>query len=75
MNKIDINAPIAQIIDEHPELLENFIEMGFKPLENKTMYKTLGYKVTLKQGAKLLGKSIDDIIQNLKWNGYEVKGD
>jgi hypothetical protein len=39
------------------------------------MYKTLGYKVTLKQGAKLLGKSIDDIIQNLKWNGYEVKGD
>ena len=40
MNTIDINQPIAEVIDQHPELLETFIDLGFKPLANKAMRET-----------------------------------
>ena len=54
-NKIDVSIPVAQVIDQHPEVLDLLVELGFKPLANPIMRNTVGRKVSLKQGSKLEG--------------------
>lgn len=75
MNTIDINQPIAEIIDQHPELLETFIDLGFKPLANKAMRESAGRIISLKNGSSMIGLPLDQLIQTLKWNGYEIIGE
>lgn len=74
MNTIDINQPIAEIIDQHPELLETFIDLGFKPIASKAMRESVGRIISLKNGATMIGLPVDKLIQTLKWNGYEIIG-
>ncbi len=50
-NKIDVSIPVAQVIDQHPEVLDLLVELGFKPLANPIMRNTVGRKVSLKQGS------------------------
>lgn len=75
MNTIDLTIPVAQVIDQHPEVLDLLVELGFKPLANPVMRNTVGRKVSLKQGAKMNGMDLAKIKQTLEWNGYEVVGD
>ena len=44
-NKIDVSIPVAQVIDQHPEVLDLLVELGFKPLANPIMRNTVGRKV------------------------------
>ena len=52
-NVIDVSIPVAQVIDQHPEVLDLLVELGFKPLANPIMRNTVGRKVSLTQGSKL----------------------
>ncbi|MDO5457551.1 MAG: DUF1858 domain-containing protein [Atopococcus tabaci] len=72
MNTIDINQPIAEIINQHPELLDTFINLGFRPIANKAMRESVGRIISLKNGASMIGLPLDKLIQTLKWNGYKV---
>ncbi len=74
MNTIDLNLPVAQVVEAHPEILELLIELGFKPLANPLMRQTLGRKVSIRQGAKLQGVDLQRICQTLEYNGYQVIG-
>ena len=51
-NVIDVSIPVAQVIDQHPEVLDLLVELGFKPLANPIMRNTVGRKVSLKQRIK-----------------------
>ncbi|WP_048690396.1 DUF1858 domain-containing protein [Streptococcus sp. 400_SSPC] len=73
-NKIDVSIPVAQVIDQHPEVLDLLVELGFKPLANPIMRNTVGRKVSLKQGSKFEGTPMDKIVRTLEANGYEVVG-
>ena len=73
-NKIDVSIPVAQVIDQHPEVLDLLVELGFKPLANPIMRNTVGRKVSLKQGSKLAGTPMEKIVRTLEANGYEVVG-
>ena len=68
-NKIDVSIPVAQVIDQHPEVLDLLVELGFKPLANP-----IRRKVSLKQGSKLEGTPMEKIVRTLEANGYEVVG-
>ena len=72
-NVIDVSIPVAQVIDQHPEVLDLLVELGFKPLANPIMRNTVGRKVSLKQGSKLEG-TMEKIVRTLEANGYEVVG-
>ena len=72
-NIIDVSIPVAQVIDQHPEVLDLLVELGFKPLANPIMRNTVGRKVSLKQGSKLEG-TMEKIVRTLEANGYEVVG-
>lgn len=73
-NQIDLTQPVAEILEVHPELLELLINIGFKPLANPKMRNTVGRRVSIKQGAKMLNIPIEIIAQELLWNGYTIKG-
>ena len=73
-NKIDVSIPVAQVIDQHPEVLDLLVELGFKPLANPIMRNTVGRKVSLKQVSKLEGTPMEKIVRTLEANGYEVVG-
>lgn len=73
-NTIDLTKPVAQVLNEHPELLRLLVDLGFKPLENPRMLNTAGKIISIQQGAKLIQVPIEYIIQELEWNGYQVKG-
>ena len=71
-NVIDVSIPVAQVIDQHPEVLDLLVKLGFKPLANPIMRNTVGRKVSLKQG--LEGTPMEKIVRTLEANGYEVVG-
>ena len=73
-NVIDVSIPVAQVIDQHPEVLDLLVELGFKPLANPIMRNTVGRKVSLKQVSKLEGTPMEKIVRTLEANGYEVVG-
>lgn len=74
MNRIDLSAPVAQVIEEHPEVLAILVDLGFTPLSNPLMRQTVGKKVSLQQGAKMRGIDLARIQSTLEWNGYDVIG-
>lgn len=74
MNTIDLNLPVAEIINQHPEVKEILVELGFKPLANSAMLNTVGKVTNLKTGSKMTKIPLDRIQQVLECNGYEVIG-
>ena len=36
-NVIDVSIPVAQVIDQHPEVLDLLVELGFKPLASSVL--------------------------------------
>ena len=75
MNTIDLNVPGAEVLDQQPEVLDLLVELGFTPLANPLMRQTLGRTVSIAQGAKLKGMDLNQIVDRLKWNGYDIKGE
>lgn len=74
MNTIDLSIPVAQVVDQHPEVLDLLVELGFIPLANPVLRQTVGRTVSLVQGAKMKGLDIQEIQRVLEYNGYEVVG-
>ena len=73
-NQVDLNQPVKHVLDSHPELLDILVDLGFKPLANPAMRQSVGKVVTLKQGCKLINLPLDQLINELQWNGYTVIG-
>lgn len=74
MNTIDLNIPVAEVLDQHPEVLDLLVELGFTPWPI-LMRQTLGRTVSIAQGAKLKGMELNRIVDCLKWNGYDIEGE
>ncbi|MDO4432475.1 MAG: DUF1858 domain-containing protein [Aerococcaceae bacterium] len=73
-NIIQLDIPVYEVIQAHPEVRDILIEAGFTPLANPMMLNTVGKITSLNQGAKRIRLPLEKLIQLLEWNGYEVKG-
>lgn len=73
-NQVDLNRPVKQVLDSYPELLDILVDLGFKPLANPAMRQSVGKVVTLKQGCKLINLPLEQLVNELQWNGYTVIG-
>ena len=73
-NQVDFNRPVKQVLDSHPELLDILVDLGFKPLANPAMRQSVGKVVTLKKGCKLINLPLEQLVNELQWNGYTVIG-
>lgn len=72
IQEIDLNQSVYAVVKKNPEVIDLLVELGFKPLKNPMMLNSIGRTTTIKQGAKLIGLSLEDIKNNLTWNGYSV---
>lgn len=73
-NIIDLTLPVSDTLKEHPELLDLLIQLGFKPLKNPAMRESVGRLVSLNKGCEMIRLPKQQLIQELEWNGYIVKG-
>ncbi len=73
MNTIYLEDSVYKTLQNHPEVKELLIELGFKPLSQPQMVQTVGRITSLKKGSKIAKIPLDSIIRQLELNGYIVK--
>ena len=73
MIKIDGNKTVYHLIQENEELKPILVNLGFEPLNDVKMLNTLGRIMTLKNGAKQIRLSEEDLVEGLRKEGYEIE--
>lgn len=73
MNTIYLEDSVYTTLQNHPEVKELLIELGFTPLSQPQMVQTVGRITSLKKGSKIAKIPLDTIIRQLELNGYIVK--
>ena len=73
MNTIYLEDSVYTTLQNHPEVKELLIELGFTPLSQQQMVQTVGRITSLKKGSKIAKIPLDTIIRQLELNGYIVK--
>ncbi len=70
---LDINQTIFQMVQTHPDLLNQLAEMGFSEIAKPGMIQTVGRFMKLEQGCRL--RKIDFMLvkEKLTALGYEIK--
>ena len=65
LTEITGNTNIANAIDQYPEILDVFLEFGFKQLGNPVARKTVAKMFTIKQASKIHPVDIDTLLKAL----------
>ncbi|MBG9984153.1 DUF1858 domain-containing protein [Aerococcaceae bacterium DSM 111022] len=73
-NEIDLSIPVNETLKKNPEILDVLVEIGFKPLKNPAMRESVGRLITLNKGCDMINIPVSQLVQELEWNGYTVKG-
>ncbi|HEY8543298.1 MAG TPA: DUF1858 domain-containing protein [Pseudothermotoga sp.] len=74
IKEIDLDKTIFELTDQYPELIEILARMGFLGVKNSLIRNTLGRKTTLREGCKKQGKDAKQVAEELRKNGFMVKG-
>ncbi len=73
MNTIYLEDSVYTTLQNHPEIKDLLIELGFTPLSQPQMVQTVGRITSLKKCSKIAKIPLDTIILQLELNGYIVK--
>lgn len=75
MKYVDLNESVYVMCSNYPEIKSILSELGFDHITNAVMLNTVGKRMTIPKGALMKGIELNIIIERLKKEGYEVKGD
>ena len=56
---------VAEVLDRHPELLETFLGLGFRPLANPLLRNTVARVVTIGRACRQLGLNAEEVVETL----------
>lgn len=70
---IDLDMTVADLVSKYPDIKDVLIEIGFKELQNKLMFNSVGKFMTLKRGSVVKNISLDFIKEKLIEHGYTIK--
>lgn len=71
MNKqIDLNKTLLEICSQYPEIIPTMQELGFDKITNPGMLQTAGRVMTIPNGCRLKGISIDIVKATLHEKGF-----
>lgn len=73
MKEIDGSQTVYQLVQEHPELKEVLVNLGFTPLKNDRMLNTLGRMMSLNDGIKQIGVTRENLEESLAAANYQMK--
>ena len=62
---IEAGHLVGEVLDRHPELLETFVALGFRPLANPLLRNTIARGVTVGQACRLLGLNPPGVLETL----------
>lgn len=70
---IDYSKSVYELVKDHPEVLDIMAELGFDSIKKPGMLSTAGRFMTIPQGAKMKGVALEEISQEFRRRGYQVK--
>jgi hypothetical protein len=56
---------VGEVLERHPELLETFLALGFRPLANPLLRKTVARHVSIGQACRQLGREPGEVVEVL----------
>jgi hypothetical protein len=62
---IEAGHPVGEVLERHPELLETFLALGFRPLANPLLRKTVARHVSIGQACRQLGREPAEVVEAL----------
>jgi hypothetical protein len=62
---IEAGHLVGEVLDRHPELLETFVALGFRPLANPLLRKTVARHVSIGQACRHLEREPGQVIEAL----------
>ena len=72
MKKINLDLPVANLVEEYPELKNILKDLGFTEIVNPIALSTVGKVVTLKKGSLIKNIDLGKIVKKLEDEGFEV---
>jgi hypothetical protein len=62
---VEAGQTVGEVLDRNPELLETFLALGFRPLANPLLRKTLARHVTIAQACRHVGLEPAGVVEAL----------
>jgi hypothetical protein len=62
---IEAGHVVGQLLDRHPELLETFLTLGFRPLANPLLRRTVARHVSIAQACRQFGLDPATVVESL----------
>jgi hypothetical protein len=62
---IEAGHTVGEVLACHPELLETFLALGFRPLANPLLRKTVARHVSIGQACRHIGREPDEVLEAL----------
>jgi hypothetical protein len=62
---IEAGHTVGEVLERHPELLETFLALGFRPLANPLLRKLLARHVSIGQACRHLGRAPGEVLEAL----------
>lgn len=71
---IDFSKNVNALCNEFPELIDILVGLGFKPLANPVLRKTVGSHITIPKASSMLGVPMEKILFAFAEKGFAVRG-
>ena len=62
---IETGHTVGEVLERHPELLETFLALGFRPLANPLLRQTVARHVSIGQACRQLGREPREVVEAL----------
>ncbi|PLS08581.1 DUF1858 domain-containing protein [Neobacillus cucumis] len=69
---INIQLPVYQLCTEYPEIIPIMKETGFENITNPNMLKTAGRIMTIPNGCRVKGISLEKVMETFRENGFTI---
>ncbi|WP_160726143.1 DUF1858 domain-containing protein [Bacillus sp. USDA818B3_A] len=69
---LNIQQSVYQLCTEHPEIISIMKGLGFENITNPQMLKTAGRVMTLPNGCRMKGISLEKVIETFENNGFTI---
>ena len=72
MKTINLDLPVAKLVEQYAELKPILKDLGFTEIVNPVALSTVGNIVSLKKGAQIKTIDLKSIVKRLEDEGFEV---
>ena len=73
MQLISVHETIIDLVDEHPEVAEILVSLGFKHLKNPAMLKSVGKVMTISKAAQRHQVDFETIKKAFNDANFDIK--